>query len=106
MKFGNGSGSGTQLFGRGTRALLVAACWITSSSIAFAQTPGLVEGDAWHKADVAKATYGVKGSVVKVCVMSDSIDNGHGALASAQTSHDIPCTPTTCPLSLPKTPSD
>src|SRR4051812_15709317 len=46
-------------------------------------TPGLVEGDIAHKADVARATYRVDGSGVKVCVISDSIDNPQGVFAAA-----------------------
>jgi len=95
MNFGNAC---TRVSRHAARAVLAAACWAASSSCGSTQTAGLIEGDAWHRADVAKTAYGVKGAGVKVCVMSDSIDNGQGALASARGSHDIPAEPQFKPI--------
>jgi hypothetical protein len=58
-----------------------------------AGTPGLIEGDIAHKADVARTIFGAKGANIKVCVISDSIDDNTGRWAAAVTSHDVPATP-------------
>jgi uncharacterized repeat protein (TIGR01451 family) len=44
------------------------------------------EGDAAHQADLARSTYGINGSGVKIGVMSDGVD----ALATLQASMDLP----------------
>ncbi|MCR6490499.1 S8 family serine peptidase [Amycolatopsis sp. OK19-0408] len=44
------------------------------------------EGDKAHGADTARATYGVSGSGVKVCVLSDGVDS----LAKSQTAGELP----------------
>jgi hypothetical protein len=81
MNFGNAC---TRVSRHAARAVLAAACWAASSSCGSTQTAGLFQGDAWHRADVARTAYGVKGAGVKVCVMSDSIDNGQGEPNSKQ----------------------
>jgi len=99
VKFDKPPRKNPQRFGRTSRALFLAMCWQALPSAALAQTAGLDEGDTWHKADVARATFkkadgsAVDGAGVKVCVMSDSIDNGQGALAAARLSKDIPAEP-------------
>jgi uncharacterized delta-60 repeat protein len=76
--------------------LLTAAFWSAVSHGVLAQTAGLIEGDVWHKADVARATFkrannkAVDGTGVKVCVMSDSIDDAAGSRAKAENSNDVP----------------
>ncbi|MEV7098565.1 S8 family serine peptidase [Amycolatopsis sp. NPDC051045] len=44
------------------------------------------EGDKAHGADAARATYGVSGSGVKVCVLSDGVDS----LAKSQSAGELP----------------
>ncbi|MEV6623438.1 S8 family serine peptidase [Amycolatopsis sp. NPDC051106] len=44
------------------------------------------EGDKAHGADTARATYGVSGSGVKVCVLSDGVDS----LAKSQSAGELP----------------
>lgn len=44
------------------------------------------EGDKAHGADTARTTYGVSGSGVKVCVLSDGVDS----LAKSQTAGELP----------------
>ncbi len=44
------------------------------------------EGDVTHRADDARATFGVDGSGVKICVLSDGVDS----LAALQASGDLP----------------
>ncbi len=44
------------------------------------------EGDKAHGADAARTTYGVSGSGVKVCVLSDGVDS----LAKSQTAGELP----------------
>ncbi|MEV5719663.1 S8 family serine peptidase [Amycolatopsis mediterranei] len=44
------------------------------------------EGDKAHGADAARATYGVSGSGVKVCVLSDGVDS----LAKSQAAGELP----------------
>jgi uncharacterized repeat protein (TIGR01451 family) len=44
------------------------------------------EGDAAHQADLARSTYGINGSGVKIGVMSDGVD----ALSTMQTAGDLP----------------
>ncbi|MFC5090298.1 S8 family peptidase [Amycolatopsis plumensis] len=44
------------------------------------------EGDKAHGADTARATYGVSGSGVKVCVLSDGVDS----LAKSQAAGELP----------------
>jgi hypothetical protein len=64
-------------------------------------TAGLIEGDAAHKADVARTAYQAFGDGVKVCVISDSMDrmdNGQSALTNARQSHDVPDAPQLSPL--------
>lgn len=63
----------------------------------FNQTAGLVQGDIAHRSDVARSTFNVTGAGVNVCVLSDSIDNNQNALASAQTSKDVPANLTIVP---------
>jgi uncharacterized delta-60 repeat protein len=71
-------------------AIAATVCCIASSSGALAQTAGLIEGDTWHKADVARRDYSVTGSGVKVCVVSDSINDAAGSRGKAEGSGDIP----------------
>jgi subtilisin family serine protease len=52
-----------------------------------------VEGDKAHRADWVRDTYGVKGAGVTVCVISDSINNLQGALATAQRLGALPPVP-------------
>jgi subtilisin-like proprotein convertase family protein len=47
------------------------------------------EGDTTHQAIQARANFGATGAGIKVGVLSDSIDNGAGALAAAIASGDI-----------------
>jgi len=90
MTFSNRPGARFRRYGRLTTCFVLAAWGIGTSAAGFAQTPALIEGDIWHKADVARATFRradgslVDGSGVKVCVMSDSIDNSVGSLAAAR----------------------
>jgi subtilisin family serine protease len=90
MAFSNRPGARFRRYGRLTTYFVLAAWGIGTSAAGFAQTPALIEGDIWHKADVARATFRradgslVDGSGVKVCVMSDSIDNSVGSLAAAR----------------------
>ena len=42
------------------------------------------EGDVAHEANIARQQYGVDGSGIKVCVLSDSNDDGQGALQHAK----------------------
>jgi hypothetical protein len=53
-----------------------------------AMTQGLnvSQGDVAHRADLARATFGVTGAGVKICVLSDSIDH----LAEVQATGDLP----------------
>jgi len=68
---------------------------MTLSHAAQAQT---ADGSRAHKADVAQTTYGVNGSGVKVCVISDSMDDQNGALAAARLSGAVPDFPKLRPL--------
>jgi hypothetical protein len=52
------------------------------------------EGDTTHQAIQARATYGATGAGIKVGVISDSIDDGAGALAAAIASGNIDATNT------------
>jgi subtilisin family serine protease len=56
-------------------------------------TPGTIEGDVAHRADLARSTYSVKGAGVTVCVISDSIDDGRGTLNAAITDGDVTAPP-------------
>lgn len=47
------------------------------------------QGDIAHRANQARTTYGASGAGIKVGVLSDSIDDGAGALAAAKASGDI-----------------
>jgi hypothetical protein len=52
------------------------------------------EGDYTHQAINARASYGATGSGIKVGILSDSIDNGSGALAAAIAGGNIDATNT------------
>src|ERR1044072_814035 len=83
---------GLRVFG----SALAGAGWMACASAAWAQPYQLIEGDAWHKADVARATYkkadgsAVDGAGVKVCAMSDSIDDARSARYVAEQAGAIP----------------
>lgn len=80
------------------RCLLMALCSIVLISDAFAQSSATNDGDAAHKADVARQNFGVKGLGAKVCVISDSIDDAAGSLAKAQ--HPTPPAVAAVPASI------
>jgi len=77
--------------------VLVLVCIVGGAGRVFATD--LLEGDVAHKADIVRSTYKVKGAGVKVCVVSDSIDDGHGALAAARTVGAVPNEPQLTALS-------
>lgn len=47
------------------------------------------EGDATHRADLARATFGATGAAIRVGVLSDSIDDTGGSYAAALASGDV-----------------
>jgi subtilisin family serine protease len=89
-KFSNRRGS-AQLIS--SASLVAVLWWITIASEALAQSSTTNNGDAAHKADVARLAYGVNGSGVKVCVISDSIDDAVGSLETAQDLQPVPAVP-------------
>jgi hypothetical protein len=59
-------------------------CWIALATSALGQSAGTNDGLAAHRVDVATREYGVNGSGVKVCVMSDSINDAVDSLIKAK----------------------
>jgi len=74
-------------------ALLPQVTSIHPASRAQTRKVNTSEGDVAHRADVARATFGVDGTGQKVCVLSDGIDS----LAARQASGDLPATVTVLP---------
>ena len=73
--------------------LPLAALLGTATAQAPSVSPLAGEGDRAHRADWVRDAYNVKGAGVTVCVLSDSIDNGNGALAEARRVHALPPEP-------------
>jgi alpha-tubulin suppressor-like RCC1 family protein len=82
--FGMRSSVDPQSFERAGRCLLAVICCIAFASDAPAQSSATNDGDVAHKADVARRDYNVKGAGVKVCVLSDSINDALDSLRLAQ----------------------
>src|ERR1044072_9461138 len=83
---------GLRVFG----SAVAGAGWMACASAAWAQPYQLIEGDAWHKADVARATYkkaggsAVDGAGVKVCAMSGSIGDARSGRYVVEQAGAIP----------------
>ena len=71
----------------GVAPAVQATAWRESvSQAAQAATTQVSQGDKAHGADTARTTYGVSGSGVKVCVLSDGVDS----LSKSQTAGELP----------------
>jgi hypothetical protein len=73
--------------------LTLAALLGTATAQAPPVSPLAGEGAKAHRADWVSSTYHVEGAGVTVCVLSDSIDNGQGAIAAARRVHALPQEP-------------
>jgi len=69
-----------------TLAQLPQVQWIGPEEKATIHKVNTSQGDVAHRANVARATLGVDGTGVKICVLSDSVDQ----LAAVQATGDLP----------------